>query len=363
MDIRLHPRAPQNSVLRLLSPLPMQSLHQQVAQLQNHVANLESDNGRLTAENSKLMFRIQVLRRSLENVNIQAPAVEGDDGRVMSPSSDSINSQDEQIITFTSIPSISSFPKESFSNSRHKSATFDGALQASLSTQRIVGLEKALRSQETLSQRLLIELLITRKQARVLQAKAETKATLVTMINNLHQSRKVAVEVSHEKSTKQLLVHLLAFRKTLASKPSLPPSPSPTLVPTSESLICVKTELDILRLSEAELRAEKDDLTSSLFELIPLCKHLTEELEKEKPLVNELILALVTSWKVSQQRRLALQKIRAKYATKVGISKSQQKPRQPKLQSSAIVDAHSRRRLIPSDRYMPPQRRAQGDLS
>ncbi|KAF8532748.1 hypothetical protein JB92DRAFT_3138283 [Gautieria morchelliformis] len=175
-------------------------------------------------------------------------------------------------------------------------------------------LKKAVRCCEDTLQSLLIELLTIRKHARALCAQNRMKNRLVIILARKQQLEKQARDAEHETATQHILVQTLTLRRRLSDLilsiksaslvPASPKLPVTQLHPAS-SYQSLAAQLDALRLSEAQARAEKDSLAKSLSDVLAdlplpdLCVTVEEE-----P-VRELVLALAFTWKMLPRKPLA----------------------------------------------------------
>ncbi|KIJ37090.1 hypothetical protein M422DRAFT_69500 [Sphaerobolus stellatus SS14] len=309
-----------------------QYLFEEVVQLRRQAAQLEDDKQKLATENVKLLARLRITEggnrarsKSILSIpadtslsHIPSPPPSSPDVSIAASSSSLrsfLNSVEDVTDDSSKEPCETKCSEDVFAGDSHRGQSRQELLLAlTAKTRAKDNLEVALCSQETMSQQLLVELLLMRKEVRTLHVKMETKNTLLTMVNDLHRSRRGELEVSNEKSTNQLLIQLLTLRRlksqhlvdTTASKHQAPTS-FPVSDPSTTRDI---NELEILRLSEAELRAEKESLLLSLLELIGMYKESPKR--GEEPPINELVLGLVMAWKASQQRREARQKSKPK---------------------------------------------------
>ncbi|KAF8513592.1 hypothetical protein BU17DRAFT_95282 [Hysterangium stoloniferum] len=167
-------------------------------------------------------------------------------------------------------------------------------------TSELKSLQHALDHQRTISPSLLlVELLTIRKQARMIYSENQVKARLAFMLVQTHYQKRKVMELQHERFTRDILVQLLLFRKQLSLSRPLArglggSAGSPVIVPISDP----GGELESLRLSEAQVRAEKDSLANSLENILRELDFLKPfKSAPETPPVTELVLALAFAWK------------------------------------------------------------------
>jgi len=325
-------------------------LSKEVVQLQRQVIGLEADRKQLLTENALLRVRLRlysspislkepshsVLKRKKELKQFSKCLYDSQSGSKAAPSTPSLDV----------IPALD----ERFDLLRTQQAPFENlAVQYDLLNKALsdidilahslIKLERTLQYQQSFSQQLLIELLFMRKQVRTLHVENQAKSNLLRLVSATHSQTKKLTKASYEEVTRQLLVQLLAFRKDIINRQLLMPS-SDTSTITHEI-----TELGILRLSEAELRAEKESLVISLKELLDVIAFRnpfsrSQGQEQENPPIMELVLALVYAWKSSQQRSIIRPQIEA--ATS---------------RDFVHADGTFSRSCVSSSRYKPPHRR------
>ena len=177
-------------------------------------------------------------------------------------------------------------------------------------------LEGAAQQYEDIMQSLIIGLLTFRKHARILCAQNGMKNCLAKMLIQKQQRELQARETEYEMTAKQILVQTLTLRSRLshllsscrsASAHTTPPSSPVTPMTFSVSVQSLTTQLESLRLSEAQAHAEKESLAKSLSEVLanlPLSGLCGSYMEEEP--IRELVLALAFTWKLLRRKPLAL---------------------------------------------------------
>lgn len=188
-------------------------------------------------------------------------------------------------------------------------------------------LKEAVRLCEDISQSFLVELLTIRKDARALHAQNRTKSRLAMILARKQQQEMQTMEAEHETTNKHILIQTLTLRSRLShlvlSCKTAPPNPVSPLSPVTPmtppvSFQSLTTQLEVLRLSEAQALAEKDSLASSLSDvlvnlpLLDLCATVREEAP-----VKELVLALAFTWKMSQRKLPAMAKLEEVHTDKI----------------------------------------------
>ena len=178
-------------------------------------------------------------------------------------------------------------------------------------------LKEAVRRSEDISQSFLIELLTIRKDARALYAQTKTKARLAMIMVRKQLEEIQTMEAEHETTNKYLLIQALTHRSRLSrlvssckSSSPVPASPlSSVVLSPSVSFQSLTTQLEALRISEAQAHAEKDSLAKSLSDVLENLKlpNPCVVIREDEP-IKELVLALVFTWKMLQ-RSPALAKV------------------------------------------------------
>lgn len=319
-------------------------------QLQRQVIGLEADRKQLLTENALLRVRLRLYSSPISLKEPSHSVLKGK--KELKQFNKCLYDSQSGSKAATSTPSLDVIPAldERFDLWHTQQAPFEKlAVQCLLNkalsdidtlAQSLIELERTSQYQQSFSQQLLIELLFMRKQVRTLHVEKQAKSNLLRLVSATHSQTKKLMNASNEEVTRQLLVHLLVFRKDIINRQLLMPS-SGTSTITHEI-----TELGILRLSEAELRAEKESLVISLKELLDIIAFRnpfsrSQGQEQEDPPIMELVLALVYAWKSSQQRSITRPQIKA------AISRD----------FVHAADGTSSRSCVSSSRYKPPHRR------